>query len=384
MAKTKVIHVNPTLEVGGMETMIVQLCNHLNKKRFIVQFCSLCDNMPKAKEFDNSVVAISLGFKSNLRGHNLILNFGRCIRRLGKYLKKERPDIVHVHGLFTIYLLVAIAVKLYFPQARVVKTIHTSGLFYSSHKFIDRFRLYVEKIATQINKTDVVGISEQVTKIAKREFGGVAVSITKIYNGVNVALFEGMPDVNLKKNLGGNKYILVAYVARIVNGKNHDFLVEIWHELKKRGVDFIRLIFIGDGENTTHIEQKISGHKLEQEIICLGQCSNVPELLKCCDFAIFPSDYEGFSLALIEKMAAGLPVIASDISPFKEVITTGKNGLIKSITEKEGWLEAIETLSMNDSLRKTLGNAAKERSKDFSIELMTEGYENLYTHEGFF
>lgn len=384
MKKIKVLHINPTLDVGGMETMIVQLCNHIDKNRFIIKFCSLTNNMPKAKEFDNTVNSMSLGYNLNLRGLNLILNFWGAIHKLGKLLRKEQPDVIHIHGLFTIYLLVAIAVRLYCPATRVVKTIHTSGLFYTSDRFIDQFRLWIEKIATRINRTVIVGISEQVIAIAQEKFSGAAKTITKIYNGIDLSLYGREPNILLREKLRENKNILVAYVARIVDGKNHDFLIDIWYELKKKGDNRLRLIFIGDGENLEKIRKKIDELNLKQEIICLGQCSNVSELLACADFAVFPSDYEGFSIAMIEKLASSLPVIASDIPPFREIITSGKNGIILSLDDKEGWIKAIEMLSENNSFRNSMSIAAKERSKEFSVELMAKEYEFIYTNENFY
>ena len=382
MTKIKVLQINESLVVGGMESMIVQLCNHLNTNKFDVKFYSLSDNVPKVKEFKDSVTSVSLGFKQkSLRGANLIFNFFKVIRKLSKMFKVEKPDIVHIHGLFSIYLIVAIAVRISCPNAKVVKTIHTSGLFYSSTRLIDRFRLRIEKIATSLNNTTVVGISDQVTDIAKKKFGNNATSIVKIYNGVDISAFEGEPNKLIRSRLLGDKEFLVAYVARVVNGKNHEFLIDIWNELKKRGVTSSRLIFIGAGDNLEYIKHKISSLHLDDDIICLGQCSNVPDILKVCDFAVFPSDYEGFSLAMIEKMAAGLPVIASDIPSFREIIISGKNGIILSLHDKEKWIYTINILSEDSKLRVFLSDSASERSKDFSVELMTKGYETLYIRE---
>lgn len=382
MSKKKIIHINPSLNVGGMETMIVQLCNHIDKEKFEVAFCSLSNDMPKAKEFNNSIKTFSLGFAPNsLRGLKLIMYFPSVVYKLGNLLKRENPDVIHIHGLFTNYLLVAIAVKLYCPNAKVIKTIHTSGLFYSSDRLIDRFRLWTEKIATSLNKTIVVGISEEVTNIAKKQFSQVADRIVKIYNGIDTSTFAGEGDSNLRARLLGNKNIIIAYVARIVDGKNHEFLIDVWNNLINRGYDSSRLIFIGAGENLEQIKHKIASLRLENEVLCLGQCSNVPDILNICDFAVFPSDYEGFSLAMIEKMAAGLPVIASDIPPFREIITTEKNGIIIPLEDKEDWIKAIVALSSDSSLRKKLSNNAIKRSKDFTVELMAKAYENTYTDE---
>lgn len=382
MAKLKVIHINASLDIGGIETMIVQLCNHIDKDKFDVKFCSLSSNMTRVNEFDDSVESISLGFNPHsLRRLSLLFNFPRAVHRLGKLLKKENPNVIHIHSYFTIYLLVAIATRIYCREAKVVKTIHTSGLFYSSSLLIDRFRLWIEKRATSLNHTAIVGISEQVTDIAEKKLSGAATSINKIYNGVDISSFEDKPNTLLREKLLGNKKTLVTYVARIVDGKNHNFLIDIWNELKNQGFSSSRLIFIGGGEKLEHIRQKIASLNLTDDIVCFGQSSKVAEILKVSDFGVFPSDYEGFSLAMIEKMAAGLPVIASDIPPFREIITSGKNGIIIPLSDRDSWIKTIKLLSTKSSFRKSLSDAAIKRSKAFSIDIMTKGYESLYLNE---
>lgn len=381
MKKIKVIQINPSLDMGGIETMMVQLCNHLDKKQFEVVLCSLSTHIVKAKELYPDVKVVSMGYKARcLRGFYLMIFAPLVLCKLGKWLKSEQPDIVHIHAYFSMYMLIALAVKLYFKQAKIVKTLHTSAMFYSSDRLIDHFRLWVEQRATALNNTYVVGICKQVEEIANLHFSGVAQGLRMIYNGVDLSNFTHLLVDKKRNQLIGNKRVLVAYVARFVDGKNHRFLLDVWSELKKKGVDSARLLLVGDGDYLESTQREIERLNLEKEVICLGRSNEVSRLLSVCDFAVFPSDYEGFSIAMIEKMASSLPVVASDIPSFREIITQEIDGIIVPLSDRQGWKEAVEKLINDSDLRCKMGSAALNRSRDFSIELMTSEYENLYRY----
>lgn len=379
MRKISVVEINPSLNIGGIESMIVQLCNHLDNENYTVSFLSLSNDMARASELNDYIRRDSLGFvPSKLTGRHLILNFIPAIRRLGRWLRKNKPDIVHVHAYFSMYLLIAIAIKLYLPSAKVVKTVHTSGLFYSSSKLIDHFRLWVEKRATALNNTYIVGISEQVYKQVVKCFSKTSKGIFKIYNGINLNDYYHSPNDKLRDELLYDKKILVGYVARIVKGKNHLFLLDLWKEMKDEGLTNAALMFIGDGELTERIKNDIKRMHLQNDVILIGRSSDVPKLLSICDIAVFPSDYEGFSIAMLEKMASNLPIVASDIAPFKEIIDSDKNGFTIPLADKNKWKGILKKLLQNKKLREDIGKAARLRSQDFSIQIMIENYQNLY------
>ena len=379
MRKISIVEINPSLNMGGIESMIVQLCNHLDNKNYTVSFLSLSNDMAKASELNDYIRRDSLGYNpSKLTGRHLILNFIPAIRRLGRWLRKNNPDIVHIHAYFSMYLLIAIAIKLYLPSSKVVKTVHTSGLFYSSSKLIDHFRLWVEKRATALNNTYIVGISEQVYKQVVKCFSKTSKGIFKIYNGINPSDYYHSPNDKLRDELLYDKKILVGYVARIVKGKNHLFLLDLWKEMKDEGLTNAALMFIGDGELTERIKNDIKRMHLQNDVILIGRSSDVPKLLSICDIAVFPSDYEGFSIAMLEKMASNLPIVASDIAPFKEIIDSDKNGFTIPLADKNKWKGILKKLLQNKKLREDIGKAARLRSQDFSIQIMIENYQNLY------
>lgn len=375
------VQINQSFEVGGVETMMAQLCSYIDFQRFDVIACSLSTDMEMANNLPPEVKVVTMGYKTRqLRGISLFFKGISLLLKLGKWLRCEQPHVVHVHAYFSMYLLIALAVHFYSKQTKVVKTIHTSGLFYTSRRYVDRFRLWVEQKATALNTTYVVGISEQVYQIALCHFSRTAVGVRMIYNGVDLSLFSQNHNDNLRRKLLDNKKLLVVYVARMVDGKNHFLLLDIWNRLKVQKVNTAKLVLVGDGDNIEKVKAMIKEKNLSNEVLCLGRSSEVAHILSVCDFALFPSDYEGFSLSLIEKMASYLPVLASELPSFKEVITSSKEGYIVPLSDLKDWEEKIKLLINDEKLRKQLGLAARKRSLDFSVESMVGEYEKLYRY----
>jgi phosphatidylinositol alpha-mannosyltransferase len=106
--------------------------------------------------------------------------------------------------------------------------------------------------------------------------------------------------------------------------------------------------------------------------------SMVPRFLKSADICVFPSRREGFSLAILEAMAAGVPIIASDIGGFREVLAGGKNGMLFKAGNADALSKSILSLHKDHDLGKKLANAALEAAKAYSWENVAERYISLY------
>lgn len=380
MRKLSVLQVNHSYSIGGAESMIVQLCNSLHDMDCELSICSMANDLEATKNLTSDIPIYSLGYNySQIRGFKLLLNFFSIIGKLGRLIRSIQPDIIHIHCFFTHYLILAIAVRLYAPKIKVVKTIHTSGLFYTNKTIVDKLRVKVEQYATKLNRTSIVAISQQVLSQSQSLFGKYAEDISLIYNGVDISKFyKNKNNQELREQLIGDKEILAVYVARFAKGKNHSYLVELWNKMKQRNINNIRLVFVGDGQLESDIESEIIDKELNDEILCFGSTTRVNDILSVCDFALFPSDYEGFGIALIEYLSSYLPVICSDIPPFKEIVENGKNGYIISLSKPEMWIKTIRTLAENEKNRSSLGLRARERSEEFSAEEMAKNYKELY------
>lgn len=113
--------------------------------------------------------------------------------------------------------------------------------------------------------------------------------------------------------------LLVGHVGRFCYPKNHSFLIDIFNTIRKRISS--KLILVGDGELKKDIEQKVKAYGLEDKVIFTGVISDVSEIMQAMDVFVFPSNYEGLPVTLIEAQAAGLPCLISDKIPVECKIT---------------------------------------------------------------
>lgn len=378
--RLRILHINDSLGRGGREKMVLQLCNGIDRKNFEVAFLSLSNKMELVEGIKNDVKVYALNYaESKLGGLNLLLSSLSIVGKLKKKLKEITPDVIHIHSAFFLFLLITIAIRFSPCKVKVVRTIHTGGLFYSSKKLIDRFRVAIERFAIKLNPTYLIAISEQVVINNQRLFQKQAKGLIKIYNGIDLSLFDVVKSKNNRKQWGcKDEDILGVYVARFDDGKNQEWLVELWGSLKELGYQNVKLILVGNGQNLKKTKELIKINKLEGSILCLGELDNIPDVLSNCDFGLFPSDFEGFSIGLVEKMAVGLPVITSDIPPFREIISSGENGFVINIFDKDKWLKTIIDLTTSKVLREKIGGNARHRSLDFSIKQTVLLHERLY------
>lgn len=147
--------------------------------------------------------------------------------------------------------------------------------------------------------------------------------------------------------------------------------------------DSVREYFIvGEGDDREYLSELICGLGLESKIKLLGWTDELQELLHAADIQLIPSEWEGFGLVAVEGMSTGLPVIASDVSGLREVVSAETNIgalLVQDHRNPETWaqriLELIETMQVKGP---SLANAARSQAEKFSLSEMTEGYIQLY------
>ena len=116
----------------------------------------------------------------------------------------------------------------------------------------------------------------------------------------------------MRKKLGiPDSKLVVGHVGRFNFSKNHDFLIDTFYEIQKINKNSV-LLLVGVGELEHNIKEKVNKKGLSQKVIFLGKRSDVNDLMQAMDIFIFPSNYEGLPVTLVEAQAAGLPIIKSD------------------------------------------------------------------------
>lgn len=141
----------------------------------------------------------------------------------------------------------------------------------------------------------------------------------------------------------------------------------------------VELWLAGEGETMAEMQALAQELGVMDRVKFLGRCEDIPAILSQSDIAVLSSHYEGQPMSLIEAMAAGLPVVASDVAGIHE--TVGDAGILVPHGDAEALAEAIRRLAEDEWLRKELSEKSLRRAEDFSIDATVTGYLDVYTTE---
>ena len=136
------------------------------------------------------------------------------------------------------------------------------------------------------------------------------------------------------------------------------------------------LWLIGDGERRSIIEQCIKDNKLEDHVLLLGIRSDIPSLLKSVDVVVQSSHWEGFGLAAVEGMAAGKPVIASDVDGLAQVVEGA--GILFPLGDEKKLADIIKQLIEEQTYYQQVAARCWERAQMFDIQKMVDAYNEVY------
>jgi glycosyltransferase involved in cell wall biosynthesis len=195
-----------------------------------------------------------------------------------------------------------------------------------------------------------------------------------IYNGVDTRSVEKAGESRLDLPDGP----IIVTVGRLVEAKNHRTLLHSFQLIVER-VPNATLVIIGSGPLSNELRQSARDLGVVDSIVFAGHLTRpeVYSVLNRSTIAVFPSWYEGFCVAAIEAMAAGLPVIVSDIDVLHEVV--GDTGVFVNPNDSNEIADAIVDLLKQPDRRGDLGTKAKERVRStFSLDLTAQQYCSVY------
>jgi glycosyltransferase involved in cell wall biosynthesis len=361
-----IIHILNSLTVGGVEKVVVDICNNIDTKTHKVYILTLSNSDFKLKSELNDVEVISLPYKSS-SALNILLFWLFGLPKMIKILSDLKPHIIHSHLYYHYFLFLSLGIRFSNTRPAHFRTIHTSGLFYSSRTLLNKFRLFIEKVGMKIYPVSLISISKAIHENNKQFFSN-AKKIKLIPNGINLDKFSRS---NVKKitksDFGVKGDVVIVYVSRLNIGKNHMCLLEAWVEVTKQFSN-VNLCIVGDGVLREALNKKCKILQIQDSVTFLGSIENVEDFLFISDIGI----------SLIEKMSMELPVITSDIDVFKDVILDTENGFICSVNNSSDYAEKLITLIKNENLRITIGKNARKSIEKFDIKRITNDTIRFY------
>jgi len=282
----------------------------------------------------------------------------------------------------------------YLPDSHKVKkilTIHSKGPFvkeildyYSHNKFyIENINYFGTLENNGLEKADIITFPSESSKelfssnSSSKSFHHSDMII--VYNGVDIKHINSIKsdkDLLLRYGITGKNELMILNVAQHVKPKNITLLIEAMNVLVNQIDASICLINAGDGAETEKLRKMISYYHLQNNVKLLGRLPNerIIMLMKACDIFIMPSERVVFDMVILEAMACGCCIIASDEGGNKEIIKNGENGYLLNEISVEEIVDKI--LNVN---RKITGINAIEYVKNYSRERMVREYEKIYS-----
>lgn len=362
--RLRILHVTQRLLMGGAEKVIVDIASHLDRARF----------QPSVWVFeegdrDGECGRTGIPFEVVKRGNLPALLF---IIKLARMMALREIDIVHCHGVAaTVHA--GLAARL--ARKPVIVTVHGRSAFGV------RSGVWGLKLIKGVGGK-VVAVSEPLRQELASECGIDPGAIMTVHNGINPEEYvvSAERSAALRREMGLDGCIVIGTVGNLRKEKGQRFLIEAMPEIVRRFPD-ARLLIVGAdgtgilGELTGLVERLgLSGH-----ILFLGQRRDVPELLAMFDIVVQPSLTEGISIAILEAMAAGRPIVATNVGGNPTLIIDGENGVLVPPSDSSRLAAAVTGLIADTAGRDSMARAAGQRVRnEFSIGACVSRYERLY------
>ncbi len=354
------------MTVGGAEVLADRLARQLSDRYRFVFACL-------DEEGELGTALRGDGFAVHVLGRRSGLDW-RCARSLARFLRAEKVDLIHAHQYTPFFY--TLGARFFGGSVPILFCEH--GRFHPDYP--RRKRMLFNRL--MLRRDDrVVAVGEGVRQALIDNEGIPAQRVEVIYNGVHLAPFRertgARASVRGELGLRDDEFV-VAQVARLDYLKDHLTAVRTIERLVGQGAS-VKLLLVGEGPERAAIESEIERMKIGERIMLLGTRKDVPAILSAADACLLTSISEGIPLALIEGMAAGLPIVSTDVGGVSEVVEHGTTALLAPAGGDRELAEALLKLENDAELRARMGEDGERRAEEvFSEEAMHAGYVCVY------
>lgn len=349
----KVVEVIDEMEMGGAQHVVHRIISHLDKTKFDVTIVCFKKARPFASMLEKQVLD---------EGYKIVYLNAR--KRKWKYLElmwvltKIRPHVIHAHQTG-----IVASVWGFFARVKTVVTIHTAParafIFGGSKKAYD----FAKK--TGLLKT--VGISAYNRDLCQKYWHLADGDVYCVNNGIDI---DGCVSVE-------HPFFSFINVGRQDENKNQMLIIRAFSEFNRRFPDSETLLYlVGDGDQQDVLKEESKSCGLEDQVIFTGYISDPKPFLEKSDVYISSSHREGLSLSVLEGMAYGLPVIATDVGGVRDLAQ--ENGILIADEDLNAMVDGMCALYSNRKMWKEKHDASLEMVKQYTAQGMADGYAKIF------
>lgn len=367
------MHVVYRFDTGGLENGLVNLINHLPASDYRHIVVALTEATPFAQRVRAADVEFVSLHKSP--GHAF-----RLYPRLYRLMKQHRPAIVHTRNIAALEVVMpawaaGVPVRIHSEHGRDV------GDLDGNNRTLQRWRKVYRPFVSHY-----VALSRDLEDYLVLRIKVPAERVTQLYNGVDTLKFKPSAQGSERPSgwtFGDGPHWVVGTVGRMQTVKNQTALVEAFLGLLARHPPLrerLRLVLVGDGPLRDQCAARLAAAGAQDLAWLPGDRDDVASIMRSLDCFVLPSLAEGISNTVLEAMASGLPVIATDVGGNADLVGHGQTGLIIPPDDLNALTDALEQMTEAPDVAAAMGRRGRDLAQArFSLQSMVTRYHDLYT-----
>ncbi len=364
----RILRVINELRHGGVQLRLVRVARELAARGHDVTVLCIEAEGPNAEELRRAGVRVVV--RPVAKWWSV-----RKAWKLSRWMKGERFDVVHSHN-FRQNMLATMAARMAGVPA-IFAQVHTM------HTYGRKQWVRTDQVLSRV-RSAMLAVSEAVAQDIRESLAPYPPPrLEVLLNGVELDAFRSHSREEARAGLLAefqwpSEAVVFLNAGRLSEQKNQGQLLEAFASVHREHSQ-ARLLIAGEGELREELEQQLTDLAIADAVALPGQRDDMPHLLAGSDVFVLPSTYEGFSNAILEALAAGLPVVASDVGGAREQVRDGESGLVVPACDVSALTLSMQRLAGDAAVRARMAQAAWDDAARFSLDAMIDRTLELYT-----
>lgn len=351
--KPRVAIVLPYFGSGGAENMVSRFAANLDLSRVEAEVICIY-GQPLHNKLEEAVTRHGVPIKYIGKGKGFSAG---AMRRLWSELSDFKATVVHTHLSACVYCAPWVLVH----KIKMLHTIHSTPTYE-----LIKPKQKVMYLMYKLGKAIPIAISNEIQSMTKNYYQ-LSENVELVYNPVDVEKYR----IPHKQHNG----ICIINVGRLSKAKNQRLLIDAIEKIVTIGRN-VKLIILGDGPLRNDLEAYVKKQSLEQVIHLMGNVDNAEEYYAQADIFALSSEYEGLPLVILEAMAAGLPIVSTDVGGIRDIVAD--NGILIESGNKDMLVEALMKIIDDETLRIKMGEISRRDVVRFDSHVIANQYIELY------
>jgi L-malate glycosyltransferase len=365
VAKRKILIFTNSFQVGGSERQALELFRHMDRAKFDLCLASFSTDGPLAAFLPCPIADVQVYPLAGFYRKSCL----EQAQRFYRYLTTERIEVVQCFDFYSNLFAI--------PVARLARVPLVLGCRRDESVMRTIWQQRVERWSYRL-ATGVIANAEAIKNQLINRDGLQPEKIWVIHNGLDLKRFD-VPSSHFASTPVENRQITVAIVANLRPEKGHLVFLKAVQQFIK-SMPHSQFLIVGDGPMRETIETHIKELRLAGSVKMTGSVTNIPALLRSVDIVVLASlKNEGLPNTVMEAMAAGKPVIATDVGGTRELVSEGVTGYLVPSGDARVLADRMRTLALSPGTQKTMGEKARRKIEErFTVEQIARRFERLY------